>query len=53
MADVPYDHLDAIRRYRQDEPASTICRALGRTRYWPHKWLKCYDPANPLWTQSH
>jgi hypothetical protein len=35
MAEVPQDRIDAIRRYLQGEPASAICQALGRTRYYP------------------
>jgi putative transposase len=52
MADAPQDRIDAIRHYLQGKPASAICRALGRTRYWLYKWLKRYDPANPAWAHD-
>jgi putative transposase len=53
MADAVQDRIDAIRRYLQGEPASAVCRALGRTRYWLYKWLKRYDPADPAWAHDH
>jgi hypothetical protein len=47
------DCIDVIRHSLQGEPASAICRALGRTRYWLYKWFKRYDPTNPLWAKDH
>jgi hypothetical protein len=34
MPEAQQDRLAAIRRYLQGEPASVICRAVGRSRYW-------------------
>lgn len=45
------ERFNAVGRYLRGEPASTICRALGRTRAWLYKWLKRYDPANVAWAQ--
>jgi putative transposase len=53
MADVTPARLDAIRRFLQGEPASAVCRSLGRTRDWLCKWLKRSDPAHAAWCQDH
>lgn len=44
--------IEAIRRFLGGEPASTICRALGRSRRWFYKWLQRFDPGDPRWAQS-
>lgn len=44
--------IDAITRFLQGEPASVICKALGRSRRWFYKWLKRYDPGNSGWAYS-
>lgn len=53
MPEAPRDRLAAIRRSLPGEPASALGRAVGRSRYWLYKWLKRYDPANPVWAQDH
>ena len=44
--------IDAISRFLRGEPATTICRALGRSRRWFYKWLRRFDPGDPRWAQS-
>ncbi|MBI4400515.1 MAG: DDE-type integrase/transposase/recombinase [Nitrospirae bacterium] len=44
--------IEAISRFLRGEPATTICRALGRSRRWFYKWLRRFDPGNPRWAQS-
>jgi len=39
-------HLEAIRRYEQGEPATVICRSLGKTRQWLYKWLQRKEELN-------
>ncbi len=43
---------EAIRRFLQGEAISAICRTLGRSRRWFHKWLQRYDPSRPDWARS-
>lgn len=52
MEKLTQERIDAITRYLRGEPASAICRALGRTRAWLYKWLQRYDPTKPGWSQS-
>lgn len=52
MADIEQERIHAISQYLQGQPASEICRSMGRTRAWFYKWLGRYDPNNPDWAQS-
>ena len=52
MVNAEQERINAVSRYLRGEPPSALCRALNRTRAWFYKWLKRYDPTNPVWAQS-
>lgn len=51
MASTEQERIDAVSRYLQGQRASTICRTVGRSRVWLYKWVRRYDPGNPVWAQ--
>lgn len=44
--------VEAVTRFLRGEPAAALCRALGRSRRWPYKWLRRYEPGDPGWARS-
>ena len=42
----------AVKRFRKGESPSIICASLGRSRYWLYKWIKRFDPNNPIWSHD-
>ena len=43
----------AVKRFLKGESPSVICASLGRSRYWLYKWIKRFDPDNPIWSHDH
>lgn len=42
----------AVKRFLKGESPSVICASLGRSRYWLYKWIKRFDPGNPIWSHD-
>ncbi|UCG63513.1 MAG: helix-turn-helix domain-containing protein [Deltaproteobacteria bacterium] len=42
----------AVKRVLKGESPSVICASLGRSRYWLYKWIKRFDPDNPIWSHD-
>ena len=42
----------AVKRFLKGESPSVICASLGRSRYWLYKWIKRFDPDNPIWSHD-
>ena len=42
----------AVKRFLKGEIPSVICASLGRSRYWLCKWIKRFDPDNPIWSHD-